>query len=77
MASIVVRNLDEHVKQAIAERARLKGHSMEAEAREILSRAATPTNPLEQLHELVAEASAFVDLSLPERTVEERDLNLP
>ena len=77
MASLVVRNLDEHVKQAIAERARLKGHSMEAEAREILSSAAAPANPLEQLHELVAEANAFVDLPLPERTVEDRNLNLP
>jgi plasmid stability protein len=37
MASITIRNLDEEVKQRLKERAAEKGHSMEQEARHILS----------------------------------------
>ena len=40
MASIVVRGLDEAVKERLAERARDHGRSMEAEVRDILTRAA-------------------------------------
>ena len=39
MAQLIVRNIDEAVKQALAERARRKGRSMEAEVREILQAA--------------------------------------
>lgn len=39
MSSIVVRNLDPQVKDALAERARERGRSMEAEVRDILTRA--------------------------------------
>lgn len=40
MASIVVRGLDESVKQRLAAQAKEHGRSMEAEVREILTRAA-------------------------------------
>lgn len=39
LASIIVRGLDESVKQRLAARARDRGRSMEAEVREILSEA--------------------------------------
>lgn len=39
MAQILVRNLDETVKNALQQRATRRGVSMEAEARDILSRA--------------------------------------
>ena len=44
MASIVVRGLDESVKARLAARAKKRGRSMEAEVREILTRAATQPN---------------------------------
>ena len=42
MASLVIRNLDEHVKGALRRQAADHGRSMEAEARHILSTAVTP-----------------------------------
>lgn len=39
MASIIVRGLDETVKAMLADQAKQHGRSMEAEAREILTRA--------------------------------------
>ena len=39
MASLVVRGLDEVVKEKLRERARRRGHSLEAEVREILETA--------------------------------------
>lgn len=77
MASIVVRNLDEHVKRALVERARINGRSMESEAREILANAVAPRNPLRLLHQIAAERDACVELELPERQVEGRELSLP
>ena len=44
MASIVVRGLDESVKARLAAQAKERGRSMEAEVREILTRAATQPN---------------------------------
>ncbi len=38
MATITIRNLDEKIKRALQVRAALNGHSMEAEARDFLSR---------------------------------------
>lgn len=40
MAQLIVRNLEESVKAALQERARIHGHSMEEEARQILRLAA-------------------------------------
>ncbi len=39
MAQVVIRNLDDDVKQSLTRRASLHGHSMEAEARLILANA--------------------------------------
>ena len=39
MAQLIVRNLDDEVKERLAERARRHGHSMEQEVREILREA--------------------------------------
>lgn len=44
MSSIVVRGLDESVKARIAAQAKRHGRSMEAEVREILTKAATRPN---------------------------------
>jgi plasmid stability protein len=43
MASLTVRNLDEKVKHRLRKRAAENGRSLEAEARDILSRASSPT----------------------------------
>ena len=40
MASIIVRGLDDHVKQQLAPQAREHGRSMEAEVRDIVTKAA-------------------------------------
>lgn len=40
MSSIIVRGLDDHVKQQLASQAKEHGQSMEAEVRDILTKAA-------------------------------------
>ena len=40
MASIIGRGLDDHVKQQLASQAKANGRSMEAEVRDILTKAA-------------------------------------
>ena len=45
MASIVVRGLDDSVKRQLAEQAERHGRSMEAEARDILTKGATSAWP--------------------------------
>jgi len=42
MASLVVRNLDDRVKNALAEQAARNGRSMEAEVRDILAKSVQP-----------------------------------
>ena len=44
MASIVVRGLDDSVKRQLAEQAERHGRSMEAEARDILTKGVTRLN---------------------------------
>lgn len=44
MASILIRGLDDSVKQQLADRADANGTSMEAEARKILTSALVPLN---------------------------------
>ena len=71
MSSIIVRGLDEYVKKQLAVQAKKHGRSMEAEARDILTRAARPPHiGLALLH-----AAQQADVSgtnpglvLPERT---------
>lgn len=66
MSSIIVRGLDEAVKQRIAAQAREHGRSMEAEAREILTRGVSrPNIGIAFLH-AVREVGG-VDLPIPER----------
>jgi antitoxin FitA len=43
MAQVIVRNLDEHVVSSLKLKAELRGHSLEQELREILTRAAELT----------------------------------
>ena len=56
MAQILVRNLDETVKDALRERAEAHGHSLEEEVRLILLRASLePREPQKGLGTLIAE----------------------
>ena len=48
MAQVIVRDLDDHVVASLKSKARLHGHSLEQELREILKRAAELT-PQEKL----------------------------
>lgn len=68
MASIVVRGLDESVKEQLALQAKEHGRSMEAEVREILTRAARRPNIGIALMQAAQEAGGIEDLPVPERT---------
>ena len=48
MALVVVRKLDEAVKKRLKQRAAKRGHSMEAEIRDILTKAVGTQEPLEE-----------------------------
>ena len=67
MASILVRGLDESVKRQLAEQAERHGHSMEAEARDILTKGVTRPNIGLALIQAVQEVGGADDLSVPER----------
>jgi len=43
MGQVIVRNLDDRVVAALKRKAELRGHSLEQELRDILSREARPT----------------------------------
>ena len=45
MATLLIRNLDDAVRDKLRVRAAERGRSMEAEAREILAEAVTPESP--------------------------------
>lgn len=70
MAVITVRGVDDHVKQALRERAARHGRSMEAELRVILADAATIPSQRRGLgsaiHALFAEIGG-VELDIPPR----------
>lgn len=67
MASVVVRGLDESVKKQLAAQAKENGRSMEAEARDILTKATRrPHIGLALLY--AAQEASGVDLPLPDRT---------
>lgn len=68
MASIIVRGLDESVKQRIAQMAKEHGRSMEAEVREILTRAATRPHVGIALMEASRTHGGADDLAIPERS---------
>ena len=68
MASIVVRGLDESVKGRLVARARQNGRSMEAEAREILTSAASPPNIGLAIMRAARELGGVDDLPAPDRS---------
>ena len=68
MASIVVRGLDESVKSQLAAQAKEHGRSMEAEVREILTRAARRPHIGLALMQTAREVGGLDDLLIPERT---------
>lgn len=68
MASIVVRGLDESVKQQLAAQAREHGRSMEAEVREILTRATRRPHIGLALLQTAQALGGVDDLPVPERS---------
>lgn len=68
MASIVVRGLDDAVKQRLAEQAKEHGRSMEAEVRDILTRASTRPHIALALLEAARAVGGVGELSIPERS---------
>lgn len=67
MASIVVRGLDESVKERLALQAREHGRSMEAEVREILTRASLRPHIGLALLEAARATGGVEELPIPER----------
>jgi antitoxin FitA len=70
MASLTIRNLDDHVKQRLRMRAATHGRSMEEEAREILRRVMDEGSPPVNLAAAIrarVPVSARVGLALPAR----------
>ncbi|WP_028279059.1 Arc family DNA-binding protein [Arthrobacter sp. H5] len=68
MASIVIRGLDESVKKQLATQAKAHGRSMEAEVRQILTKAASWPHVGLALMQAAQEAGGVDDLPIPERT---------
>lgn len=71
LAMLTVRNLPDEVHRALRVRAALHGHSMEAEAREILATAVAPEDRL-KLGSLLVDIGSQTRLSNDEFTVFER-----
>ncbi len=67
MASIIVRGLDEAVKRQIAAQAKVHGRSMEAEVRDILTRAAHRPHIGLALMRVAQEAGGIEDIMIPAR----------
>lgn len=68
MASIVIRGLDESVKEQLAAQAREHGRSMEAEARDILTQGTRRPHVGLALLRAVQEAGGIEALPVPART---------
>jgi plasmid stability protein len=68
MTSIIVRGLDEAVKNQIAAQAKEHGRSMEAEVREILTRAARRPHIGLALMKAAQDLGGIHDLVIPERS---------
>lgn len=67
MASIIVRGLDESVKRQLAAQAREHGRSMEAEVREILTKAARRPHIGMALLAAAQDVGGVEDLPIPAR----------
>ena len=65
MAMLTVRNITDEVHRALRARAARRGHSMEAEVREILAAAVSPAGSV-RLGSLLAEVGRQAKLSEPE-----------
>jgi plasmid stability protein len=85
MASITIRNLDDRVKKALRVRAAENGRSLEAEARDVLTRnalakpakAMTGLDIFKPIRDVVEKYGGF-ELELPPRTpMRESDLDEP
>lgn len=61
MAQLIVRNIEDEVKQRLAERARRHGHSMEQEVRTILRDAVGGEAPDAQQVDMGARLKAFFE----------------
>ena len=59
MAQLIVRNLDDAVKQRLAERARRHGQSMEQEVRDILHQAVSDMSASEPEVDMATRLSTF------------------
>lgn len=68
MASIIVRGIDESVKEQLAAQAKEHGRSMEAEVRAILMRAAHRPHVGLALMRATQEVDGIEDLPLPDRS---------
>ena len=69
MAQLIVRDLEDEVKEKLSLRAKAHGRSMEAEVREILRNAVVERVPARRLGSLIA--SRFEGIGLDRDTVEE------
>lgn len=67
MSSMLIRDLDPSVKDAIKARAKRNGRSMEAEAREILTQATKPSGIGRAFIELGRRLNSEEPFELPER----------
>lgn len=67
MASVVVRGLDETVKERLAAQAKEHGRSMEAEVRDILTKATRRPHIGLALLQVARELGGMEDLVIPER----------
>lgn len=67
MSSLVVRGLDESVKASLAAQAKQHGRSMEAEVRDILTKAATRPNIGLALFQAAQSVGGVDELPVPER----------
>ena len=80
MATLTIRDFDDHLRDQLRIRAAEHGHSMEAEVRAILRQALT-TQPASsglgsRIHQRFA-AVGGADLDLPDRTEPPREPDLP
>lgn len=67
MSSIIVRGLDDHVKQQLASQAKENGRSMEAEVRDILTKAARRPHIGMALLSVAREVGGVDELPIPTR----------
>lgn len=75
MSSLIVRGLDESVKRRLAEQAKEHGLSMEAEVRDILTRAAFRPHVGLALLQVARDVGGVEELPIPERTDSARSVD--